>query len=157
MVIKKFSCPTCNAGCGLLVEVEKNKVISIKPDPDYPLSNGYCCPKGIALEAITNDKDRIKRPLKRVNGEFVKISWKQALNEIANKLSSIKAQSGPHSIGYYLGTNSVHQYAHSMFAVGFMDAIGSKNMYNAGSVDNNNKFVAQNFLYGSSWVKTRDS
>ena len=49
MVIKKIACPTCNAGCGLVVEVESNKVISIKPDPEYPLTHGYCCPKGIAL------------------------------------------------------------------------------------------------------------
>jgi len=152
MVLKKISCPTCNAGCGLLVEVNNNKILSVKPDPDYPLTKGYCCPKGIALGAVANDKDRVRRPLKRINGKLVKISWKQALNEISDKLLAIKEHSGPHSIAYYMGTNSVHQYAHSMFAVGFMDAIGSKNMYNAGSVDNNNKFVAQNFLYGSSVV-----
>lgn len=148
MVIKRFCCPMCNAGCGLIAEVENNKVISIKPDQEYPLNNGYCCPKGIALEAVTNDKDRIKRPLKRVDGEFVEISWKKALHEIADKLKKYH----PQSISYYLGTNSVHQYAHSMFAVGFMDAIGSRHMYNAGSVDNNNNFVAQNYMYGSSVV-----
>jgi len=148
MVLKKFACPMCNAGCGLIAEVENNKVISIKPDQEYPLTHGYCCPKGIALEAVINDKDRIKRPLKRVNGEFIEISWKKALHEIAEKLKIYN----PHSVAYYLGTNSVHQYAHSMFAVGFMDAIGSSHMYNAGSVDNNNNFVAQNYLFGSSVV-----
>jgi len=152
MGYKKFNCPMCNAGCGLLVEVEKNKVVSVRPDPDYPLTKGYCCPKGISLGAITNDQDRVRKPLKRIGDKFEKISWKQALHEIADKLNNIRNSYSPHSIAYYLGTNSVHQYAHSMFAVGFMDAIGSKNMYNAGSVDNNNKFVAQNFLYGSSVV-----
>ena len=152
MVTKKFSCPTCNAGCGLLVEVEDNKVISIRPDPDYPLTKGYCCPKGMALGAITNDPDRVRTPLKRVEDRFIAISWKQAIHEIAEKFKKIRSEYSPHSIAYYLGTNSVHQYAHSMFAVGFMDAIGSYNMYNAGSVDNNNKFVAQNLLYGSSVV-----
>jgi len=148
MVLKKFCCPMCNAGCGLVAEVQNNKVISIKPDQEYPLTHGYCCPKGIALEAVTNDKDRIKRPLKRVDGEFIEISWKKALHEIAERLKKYS----PNSIAYYLGTNSVHQYAHSMFAVGFIDAIGSRHMYNAGSVDNNNNFVAQNYMYGSSVV-----
>ena len=152
MVLKKLSCPTCNAGCGLLVEVNNNKILSVKPDPNYPLSGGFCCPKGIALGDITNDKDRILKPLKRSGNKFHEISWKKAMHEIAAKLTNIRNKYSPHSIAYYMGTNSLHQYAHSMFAVGFMRAIGSLNMYNAGSVDNNNKFVAQNFLYGSSMV-----
>ncbi|MHA1148394.1 MAG: molybdopterin-containing oxidoreductase family protein [Promethearchaeota archaeon] len=152
MVLKKFNCPMCNAGCGLIADVQNNKIISVKPDPNYPLTKGYCCPKGIALGDVTNDNDRVKRPLKRINGEFKEISWKRALHEIADKLSTLKDIFGGDSIAYYLGTNSVHQYAHSMFAVGLMDALGSKMMYNAGSVDNNNNFVAQNILFGSSVV-----
>ncbi len=150
--IKKFNCPICNAGCGLLVEVKNNKIISVRADPNYPLTGGYCCPKGIALDYIANDKDRVLYPLKREGKNFIKISWKQALEEISDKIQQIIKKSSPQAIAYYLGTNSVHQYAHSMFAVGFMKAINSKNMYNAGSVDNNNKFVAQYFLYGSSAV-----
>ena len=83
-VLKKFTCPTCNAACGLLIEVKDNKVISVRPDKDHPLSKGFCCPKGIALGDITNDKDRVLRPLKRVGDSFQKISWKQALHEIAS-------------------------------------------------------------------------
>jgi len=80
MVIKKFSCPTCNAGCGLLVEVNNNKILSVKPDPNYPLSGGFCCPKGIALGDITNDKDRILKPLIRSGNLFHEISWKKAID-----------------------------------------------------------------------------
>ncbi|MHA1384246.1 MAG: molybdopterin-containing oxidoreductase family protein [Candidatus Helarchaeota archaeon] len=153
-VFKKFTCPTCNAGCGLLIEVMNNKVISVRPDKNNPLSNGFCCPKGISLGDITNDKDRVLRPLKRVGADFQKISWKQALHEIADKLSKIRTNYGPNSIAYYMGTNSLHQYAHGMFVTGFMDAIGSRMSYNAGSVDNNNKFVTQYFLYGNSAIMT---
>ena len=153
MVIKKFDCPSCNAGCGLLVEVEGNKIIKIKPDPDYPLTKGFCCPKGIALGAIANDKDRVRKPLKRTKNGFEEISWKQAIHEIADRLNQILEINTPHAIGYYMGTNAVHHHwSHSMFVKGFMDAIGSKQMYNAGSVDNNNKFVSQYFLYGNTVV-----
>lgn len=150
VVLKKFNCPTCNAGCGLLIEIERDKIVSIRPDPDYSLTKGYCCPKGIALGAITNDKDRILRPLKRTEEGFKSISWKVALKEIAEKVNHIKNLNSPNAIAYYMGTNSVHQYAHGMFVKGFMDGLRSKQVYNAGSVDNNNKFVVQNFLYGSS-------
>ncbi|NVM27238.1 MAG: molybdopterin-dependent oxidoreductase [Candidatus Helarchaeota archaeon] len=148
-IFKKFTCPTCNSGCGLLIEVKNNKVISIKPDKDHPLSKGYFCPKGVAWKDVTYDEDRVQRPLKRVNDTFVKISWKQALHEIAEKLTEIREKYSPHSIAYYMGTNSLHHYAHSLFASGLLDAMGSKSMYNAASVDNNNHFVAQHFLYGS--------
>ena len=151
-MFKKFTCPTCNAGCGLLIEVKNNKVISAIPDKSHPLSKGYCCPKGIAHVAITNDKDRVLRPLKRVGNQFKKISWKQALNEISEKLTRIIKENSPNTIAYYMGTNSLNHYAHSMLVTGFMNGLGSKNLYNAGSVDNNNKFVSQYFLYGSSII-----
>jgi len=150
--IQKFTCPNCNAGCGLLIEVENNKVVSVKPDKDHPLSRGYCCPKGLAWGYITNDRDRILRPLKRVGDQFQQISWKQALHEIAEKLQDIRTKYSPNAIAYYMGTNSLQHYAHSLFVSGFMSALKSKMMYNAGSVDNNNNFVAQYFLYGSSIV-----
>ena len=99
-VYKRITCPTCNAGCGLLVEVKNNKILSVKSDKDHPLSRGYCCPKGIALGAITNDKDRVRRPLKRVDNEFKKISWKKALHEIAAKLTKIGDDLSPQAIAY---------------------------------------------------------
>ena len=146
---RKFTCPTCNSGCGLLIEVKNNKVLSIKRDKDHPLSKGYFCPKGIAWKDVTYDEDRVLRPLKRINDTFVTISWKRALHEIAEKLMEIRGKYSPHSVAYYMGTNSLHHYAHSLFASGFLDGLGSKSMYNAASVDNNNHFVAQYFLYGS--------
>ena len=150
--IKKFTCPNCNAGCGLLIEVENNEVLSVKPDKDHPLSRGYCCPKGLAWGHITNDKDRLQRPLKRVGAQFQQISWKQALHEIADQLHEIREKYTPNAIAYYMGTNSLQHYAHSLFVSGFMSALKSSMMYNAGSVDNNNNFVAQYLLYGSSIV-----
>ncbi|MHA1831910.1 MAG: molybdopterin-containing oxidoreductase family protein, partial [Candidatus Helarchaeota archaeon] len=149
---RKFVCPICNAGCGLLIKVKNNKIISVMLDKTNPLSKGYCCPKGIALGYITNDKDRVRRPLKRMGDDFVEISWKQALHEIKEKLTQIRDKFGANAIGYYMGTNSLNNYAHSMFVTGFMSGLGSRNLYNAGSVDNNNLFVAQHFLFGNSIV-----
>ncbi|MHA1750983.1 MAG: hypothetical protein ACTSYZ_01315 [Candidatus Helarchaeota archaeon] len=71
---RKFVCPIYNAGYGLLIKVKNNKIISVMPDKTNPLSKGYCCPKGIALGYITNDKDRVRMPLKRMGDDFVEIS-----------------------------------------------------------------------------------
>lgn len=148
-ILKKFTCPTCNSGCGLSVEIEQNRVISVKPDKAHPLTKGYCCPKGLAWKDITNSEDRVTRPLKRVGATFQPLSWKQALHEIAVRLTEIRTKFSPQAIAYYMGTNSFHHYAHSLYVSAFMGGLGSDSMYNAGSVDNNNHFVAQQFLYGS--------
>jgi len=149
---KEFFCSICNASCGLIARIDKGKIQSIIPDKHHPLSKGYCCPKGLSMGDVTNDPDRVTQPKKFINGKWVTISWKQALSEIARELTSLMDKHGPDSIGSYMGTNGGHSYSHSMYWKGFMDAIGSKNSYNAGSVDNNNKFVAQFFLYGNSSV-----
>jgi len=135
--IKKLTCPACNSGCGLLIEVENNKVISVKADKEHPLSKGYACPKGLSWGNITNDKDRVRHPLKREGRTFKQISWKQALHEIANRTKEIVDRYSPNAIAYYMGTNSFNHYAHSLFVSGFLSGIGSDKMYNAASVDNN--------------------
>ena len=149
---KEFFCGLCNASCGLIAKIENGKIKSIIPDKHHPLSKGYCCPKGLSMGDVTNDPDRVTQPKKFIDGKWVTISWKQALSEISRELTSLMEEHGPDSIGSYMGTNGGHNYSHSMYWKGFMDALGSKNSYNAGSVDNNNKFVAQYFLYGNSAV-----
>ncbi|MFX0098556.1 MAG: molybdopterin-dependent oxidoreductase [Candidatus Hodarchaeota archaeon] len=147
---KKFFCSICDASCGLIAVIEKGKVKNILPDKNHPVSKGYCCPKGLALVDITNDPDRILSPMKYRGDEWIKISWKQAITEISDELFRLKNQFGPNSISMHLGTNATHCFSTSMFGKGLMDAIGSENRYNAGSVDDNNKFAAQYFLFGNS-------
>ncbi len=149
---KHFTCSICNAECGFIASINRNTVTAIKPDRNHPLSQGYCCPKGLALARVVNDPDRVRTPLKRVGNEFVPISWKQALQEIAGSLREILTLNSPHAIAYYYGTNAAHSFSHAMWVKAFMGALGSQNVYSAGSVDSNNKFVAQCLLYGSSAI-----
>jgi anaerobic selenocysteine-containing dehydrogenase len=51
-------------------------------------------------------EQRLKYPLKKVNGEFVRISWDQAVTEIAARLQEIKDKYGPRSIAYMGGGDS---------------------------------------------------
>ena len=50
--VKSF-CRICTAVCGILVEVEGDRVLKVRGDPDHPLSHGYTCAKGRALVAST--------------------------------------------------------------------------------------------------------
>ena len=60
------ACHLCEAICGLVIQTEGEEIVSIKGDPNDPLSRGHICPKAIALKDIHEDPDRLRRPVKRV-------------------------------------------------------------------------------------------
>jgi anaerobic selenocysteine-containing dehydrogenase len=88
--------------------VNKGKVTKIKPDPDHPSSRGYICVKGTHYADFTYHPDRLKYPLRRVGGKgegkWERISWNEALDEIAARLTEIKEKYGVRSIGAFYGT-----------------------------------------------------
>ncbi|MBA2874345.1 molybdopterin-dependent oxidoreductase [Thermaerobacillus caldiproteolyticus] len=85
------SCPlNCWDTCGLKVTVKDGKVMKVEGDETHPITQGKICGRGRMLEARTNSKERLLHPLKKVNGQFVRISWEQALDEIAEKMKEIK-------------------------------------------------------------------
>jgi anaerobic selenocysteine-containing dehydrogenase len=59
------ACHLCEAICGLKIETRGEEVVSIKGDPDDPLSRGHICPKAVALKDIHEDPDRLRYPVRR--------------------------------------------------------------------------------------------
>ncbi|UII55952.1 molybdopterin-dependent oxidoreductase [Cytobacillus spongiae] len=85
------ACPlNCWDSCGFKVTIEDGKVTKVDGDENHPITQGKICGRGRMLETRTNAPNRLLTPLKKVNGEFISITWEQALSEIANKLSEIK-------------------------------------------------------------------
>lgn len=87
--IKKSFCHLCLAECGINITVENNQFIKILPNYDDPVSKGYICEKAQKLIEFQSNSDRITSPLKKVNGEFISITWDQAIDEISAKLQTI--------------------------------------------------------------------
>ena len=96
-VWKKTQCNFCALSCGLEMEVENNKIVSVRPDPDRPRTKGYCCRKGRTAKYFVDHGDRIKHPRKKVGDHYEEISWEQAYKEIAEKANRIIAEHGPRS------------------------------------------------------------
>ena len=73
------SCNLCEAGCGLAIDVEGDRIVAVRPDDDDPVSRGYVCPKGMAIADVHHDPDRLRRPMRRdANGGFREIPWEEA-------------------------------------------------------------------------------
>jgi anaerobic selenocysteine-containing dehydrogenase len=139
--IYKTGCVLCAQNCGLAVEVENNRIVKVKPDKSNPKSEGYFCRKGMNIAYHQHNADRLKYPLKKVGDGFERISWDQAIEEIAAKLKSIVDQHGSRSFAY-MGGGGQGCHFEAAFGVRLMKGLGSQYMYTA---------LAQEFS-GAFWV-----
>lgn len=106
--IHHSACPlNCWDSCGFLVTVEDGKVTNVNGNPEHPITQGKICGRGRMLEKRTNSQDRLLYPLKKAADGFQRISWEQALNEIAQKLAYYKETFGTTSVLHS------HDYANS--------------------------------------------
>jgi len=105
---KYRTCHLCEAMCGLEIEVEDNKPISIKGHKEDIYSKGHICPKGVALMDLHNDPNRLKYPLKKTLNGWQRISWDEAYDLAASKLIEIRKKYGNNAIGTYTGNPTVH-------------------------------------------------
>lgn len=126
---EKTSCTFCGAHCGLEMEIENNRIINVRPDPDNPRTKNYCCRKGRASKYIQSNTDRLNYPLKRVNGDFVRITWEQALAEIGEKLRGIVDKHGPRAVAS-VGSAGAAIQGEAPYAQAFMKMLGSQYLYN---------------------------
>lgn len=97
----KMICSYCGTGCGLIVEVEDNKIVKVRGDKESSVSMGQTCIKGAFAYNYVHAKERLTSPLLRKNGELQPVSWKEALSFIAEKLTTIKNDFGPESMSIF--------------------------------------------------------
>lgn len=143
-------CRICEPLCGLIATVEDGRLLSLRPDPEHPLSKGNACPKGIAFTEVQNDPDRVLHPLRRTaDGEFERVSWDTALTDIAARLRRVWDEDGGSAIGHYLGNPSAFSYSAALWSGLFLKRLGSVHQFTTGSQDINSRFVASKLLYGA--------
>jgi anaerobic selenocysteine-containing dehydrogenase len=148
MTWKKTTCAICGIRCGLEVDVEDNRIVKARPDKDSPISEGYICRKGMNVAYHQHNADRLLYPLKKVGDTFERISWDQAIGEIAEKLKKILQEHGPRSLASVLGGGEFYFY-HWRFLTGFVIALGSRYYYSAGNQEFAGRFWAHGLPFGS--------
>jgi formate dehydrogenase major subunit len=101
--IRKNICTHCSVGCTVTAEVANGVWIGQEPSWDSPLNRGSHCAKGAAVRELVHGDRRLKYPMKMENGQWKRLSWDQAINEIGDKMEAIRKKSGPDSV-YWLGS-----------------------------------------------------
>src|SRR5687767_11023910 len=102
--IVRAACPhDCPDTCAMLVTVEDGRATKVAGDPDHPFTQGFLCTKVNRYLERTYHPERLLRPMRRIGrkgeGRFEPISWDDALDEIAERLTSIaRSADGPQAI-----------------------------------------------------------
>lgn len=146
-------CRICESLCGLEVIKEGEEIIEIKPNPNHVATGGFACPKGLKQHHLFNSPDRLLYPMKKADSGWERVSWDQANKEIGDKLKDIIKEYSADSVAMYVGTAAGFSVLHPIFAQGFMDGIGSKNMYASASQDCSNKFAVAERMYGHPFIQ----
>src|SRR5258706_1793289 len=150
---RKSVCTHCSVGCTVIAEVENGVWLGKEPGWHSPINGGSQCAKGATVRELTHGDRRLKYPMKLVGGEWQRVSWDQALDDISAKLLKIRETSGPDSVfwlgsakfsnegaylfrklGAFWGTNSVDHQAricHSTTVAGVANTWGYGAMTNS--------------------------
>ena len=143
------ACNLCEAICGITVEVEGRRVISIRGDEADPFSQGYICPKALALQDLQEDGDRLRAPLRREpSGEWTEIGWPEAFDEVAERILAVRGRHGPDALGVYLGNPNVHSLGSLLYGPPLMRSLRTRNRFSATSVDQLPHHLAARYMFG---------
>jgi len=142
-------CPLCEATCGMVLEVAGREVLSIQGDEADAFSEGYLCPKGVALKDLDSDPDRLREPRIRRDGVWHTATWEDAFAEIDRRLKPIISEHGRDAVGLYLGNPVVHNTALTLYAPALRSAMGTRNVFTASSVDQVPKQLAVALMFGN--------
>ena len=151
----KTTCPRdCYDGCGIVVHKRNGDIVKVKGNRDHPSTRGPLCAKcAVSYNGAWLDENaRLLYPLKRSgtkgSGKFERISWDDALAEVANKFGDIDREHGADRIyhTHYTGTCSVIA---GQFPKRFFDHIGATEV-DPDTICNAAGHTALNYVFGDS-------
>jgi anaerobic selenocysteine-containing dehydrogenase len=141
-------CPLCEACCGLTVRTRGNQVLSIRGAEDDPFSQGYICPKAVALKDLHDDPDRLRTPLIRRDGKLQPATWDEAFAEVERRLLPLQAAHGRDSVALVVGNPSAHKMGLLLYFGHLAKALGTKNVFSASTLDQMPKQLSNGWMYG---------
>jgi anaerobic selenocysteine-containing dehydrogenase len=137
--------------------VEDGKLIGVKGQESHPMNKGKLCAKGNAMIEHLYHPDRLKHPLKKVDGKFVQISWEQAYSEIAAKLKELKEEFDPSVLAFFCGSIGVENLEMGSLTHRFKAAFGTPNFFSVESICFRMRIRSRQITFGKYPVEEMDS
>ena len=125
------TCFNCESACGLLAYVDRDtlEVRKFEGNPEHPGSRGRNCAKGPATANQITDPDRILYPLQRAgergSGQWTRVSWDEALDDIAGRIRRALEEGRQKEIMYHVGRPGEDGFTERMLAAWGVDGHNS--------------------------------
>ena len=143
------ACWQCVTRCSNVGYVEDGRLVKIEPNINSIRTEGTLCAKGQAAVNHTYDPDRILYPMRRVGkrgeGKWKRITWDEALDEVAARMKKNKDAGTPEKVVYHYGRAKA---SHSKTVGGFFKAYGTGSIGNHTSICEGGKWSAQELTWG---------
>ncbi len=143
----------CISRCGVVATVEDGRLTKVNADPAHP--NGCICVKGTAAPEIVYSPDRLRSPMKRTRPKgdsdpgWAPISWDEAMELTASRLSDVKARFGPEAVVFGMGTSSGSSISDAArWLERLANAFGSPNLMALVYICNWNREWGSHYTYG---------
>ena len=126
------TCWECSTCCGALATLNEGRVTEIAPNTAHPGSAGMFCVKGFrGMTGIADNAQRLLYPLRRVgprgSGDWQRIGWDEALDEMADRLAAVRTAHGPLAIA---GATSGGYFSRSVIHALLLRSLGSPQVSN---------------------------
>jgi anaerobic selenocysteine-containing dehydrogenase len=148
-------CALCTAHCATIATVENGRVTRLDSDHDHP-NGGVMCIKGKAAPELVYHSERLDYPLKRTRPKtdadpgWQRISWDQALDEIAQRICDIRQRYGAKAIALAKGTKSGTSVDDAERWLGrLLYSLGSPNWVSTTHVCNWHKDTGFSYTFGA--------
>jgi len=155
IVEKRGFCALCKSRCGAIFEVDGDHLVSARADPEHPTGSAFCIKSKAAPEIVAN-RNRLLHPMRRTNPKtdpdpgWRRISWDEALSEVAARLSEIRERAGPEAVAFALTTPSGTAISDDIVWIErFIRSFGSPNTIYSTEICNWHKDNAHAFTFGS--------
>ncbi len=150
---KSTACSLCYINCGVEVRTDGRAITRVRGDKNHPHSQGYLCQKAQRLTFLGDHVDRLTSPLRRrADGTHEEIGWDEAIDEIASRLLTLKAEDEaagrPSSLAYY-GGGGQGNHSGGPYGLGLLAWMGSTRYFNALSQEKTGDFWVNGHLFGS--------
>ncbi len=137
------ACSYCGTGCGIRLETDGQRIVSLAGDKQHPTNRGKLCSKGRELHHTVRTDDRLLRPQLRTSltAPFAPVDWDTALDYGAQKFADIIREHGPDAVAFYVSGQLLTEdyYVFNKLMKGF---IGSNN------IDTNSRLCMSSAVVG---------
>ncbi len=140
-------CVLCAHDCGIRIDVSGGDIAAVRPDKSNPFSRGHICNKVGGITFLKDHPERVRHPMrKRDDGTFERISWEQAIAEIASKLRDIHDAHGPRALALAgMGGQANHMGGGNLLAL--YEFLGSKRWFCAYAQEKTQHHLIEQWMF----------